>query len=114
MMDFLLPPNAIDTDKLIFLPEHQKAASLELNKAIAAAAQTALDQMNKHKTAAKEYRLRILTRAIDEAVQQWMHKYPSISKLSIGFETEWDMDTGRIRINPSHDMQRLMAGLITF
>lgn len=90
----------------LFLPDHQKKLSAELLNALNAAMVPFLDRTIDDKLKAE------MVDAISITVRDWLRKYPVMSKINVGFELKTDKETGKIRILPSYDFQRLLIGSI--
>lgn len=103
----------MDSAPLIFLPEHQRQASNELNQSIARAMQKVIDDQGKNPALTAQQRLHELNNVINEAIREWLKKYPLLTKLSIGFDLKFDTRQGKVTMIPSFDLQRLMGGLVT-
>lgn len=97
---------------LIFLPEHQRNTAAELNTAIAAGMQKVIDDQNLRPQLTAQQRLHELYQVIDEAIRKWLAKYPMFITLSIGFDLQYDVEKGKVTMIPSHDLQKLMAGIL--
>ena len=102
----------MNNKSLIFLPEHQRNTAAELNNDIAAAMQKVIDDQNLRPQLTAQQRLQELYQVIDEAIRKWLAKYPVFIKLSIGFDLQYDVQKGKVVMIPSHDLQKLMAGIL--
>jgi hypothetical protein len=91
---------------IVFLPEHQRSAARELHQSIN-------DKLNPlFGKIINDLTIAAFKRAIQEAVVDWNQKYPILNKYNIGFELVIDGEHGKIKIIPSPDFQKLLAGQI--
>lgn len=88
----------------LFLPEHQREISAQLLNNLNTAMVKFLDRSIDDRLKAE------MVDAIAITVLDWLKQYPLLSKVNVGFELKTDVVSGKIRIIPSYDFQRLLIG----